>query len=656
MSDINLVSFVWGTADLLRGPFKQHQYGDIILPFTVLRRLDAVLAPTKDVVLGALSQAHNLHIPVDAGWLHTFQHPYSFWNASPSTLADLPGDPENLAENLKAYVRAFSPNVRDVFEKYDFADHIEELDANGLLLLVLQRFAKAPLGPDSLSDTEMGDVFEELIRRFAESSNETAGEHFTPREVIGLMVDLLLDDDTVDLSQPGLVRTVYDPAAGTGGMLSVADQHLREANPDIDVSLFGQEINPQSYAIGKANMIIKGQDADSMYLGDTLDNDHWPTRHFSYCLSNPPFGSDWKRERESVETEHLQLGFSGRFGAGLPAVSDGSMLFLQHLISKLSTGGSGSAPGRGAIVLSGSALFTGGAGSGPSDIRRWILNEDLLEAIIALPGDMFYNTGISTYIWVLARQKSPERQGKVQLIDARQQFVKMRKSKGAKRNELSADDIAHIVQWYGEFEDTEGQDDDHSRILPADAFKYRLITVERPLRLDWSTARVDDALASRKLAKLSEDVRARLREAIGGLDATVESDERAFRAHVQPAIGAAGIALTMPQMNTLFEGMSADSEDGAVQRDRKGRPKPSKRLRDTERVPWDEDVDAYFEREVKPWAPDAWIDRERTKEGAEIPFTRIFYKYQPPRPLENIDRDLGETLDRLTELIRKVRA
>jgi len=405
---LNYASFIWSVADLLRGSFKAHQYGDIILPFTVLRRLDCVLAPTKDKVLASAAEAGKAGLPVSRGLLKAKAgHTLSFWNTSPFDLDKLLGDPDNLAANLMAYINAFSPAVADIFSNYKMDERVAELDSADLLLLVTKRFAEVDLSPQTVPNEDMGHIFEELIRKFAEASNETAGEHFTPRDVIELMASLVLTPDNDALTKPNIVRSIYDPAAGTGGMLSIAEDHIKALNPSATLTLAGQEINPQSYAICKADLIVKGQAADAIVLGDTLIADGYPDRRFNYCLSNPPFGVDWKKQRDKVTEEHDLRGFAGRFGPGLPRVSDGAMLFLLHLISKLNSPDWDGSGGRGAIVLNGSPLFSGGAGSGESSIRKWVLDRDFLDAIIALPTDMFYNTGIATYIWVLTPTSPP---------------------------------------------------------------------------------------------------------------------------------------------------------------------------------------------------------------------------------------------------------
>ncbi len=429
----NLSSFIWSVADLLRGDYKQSEYGKVILPFTVLRRLDCVLEPTKVAVLAEKVAREKAGLNPESFLLRatgTFFH-----NTSPLDLKKLMGDQDHIGENLRAYLQAFSPAVRDIFESFEFHTQIDKLAKSGLLYMVTEKFANIDLHPDRVSNAEMGAVFEELIRKFAELSNETAGEHFTPREVIRLMVNLLFIEDDQALTKPGVVRSLYDPTAGTGGMLSVAEEHLSGLNPNARLVMYGQELNPESYAICKADMLIKGQDIANIIFGNTLSADGLPGKHFDYSLSNPPFGVEWKKIEKEIRKEAEQMGFNGRFGPGLPRVSDGSLLFLLHLISKMRPAKDGGS--RFGIVLNGSPLFTGGAGSGESEIRRYVLENDLVEAIIGLPTDMFYNTGISTYVWIVSNRKLAARKGKVQLIDASSFWQKMRKSLGSKRKELS---------------------------------------------------------------------------------------------------------------------------------------------------------------------------------------------------------------------------
>ncbi len=478
MSDPNLSAFIWSVADLLRGDFKQSDYGKIILPFTVLRRLDCVLAPTKDAVLEEAKRCRKEKLSPEIMLEKAAKH--RFYNASPLDLKKLMGDQDNLGANLRSYVHGFSPAVRDIFEQFDFDTQIDRLTKANLLYLVSEKFSIIDLHPKKVSNAEMGSIFEELIRKFAELSNETAGEHFTPREVIRLMVNLLFIEDDDALTQPGVVRTMYDPTAGTGGMLSVADDHLHEINPKARLVMHGQELNPESYAICKADMLIKGQDIKNIVLGNTLSNDGHKGERFDYMLSNPPFGVEWKKIEKEVRREFEEQGHNGRFGPGLPRVSDGSLLFLLHLVSKMRPAKEGGS--RFGIVLNGSPLFTGGAGSGESEIRRHMLENDLVEAIIGLPTDMFYNTGIATYVWIVSNRKPKNRKGKVQLIDAGEFHEKMRKSLGSKRKQLSPAHIEDITKIFGAFKEVTRDGVPISRIFKNEAFGYRTITVERPER------------------------------------------------------------------------------------------------------------------------------------------------------------------------------
>lgn len=581
MNQQTLSAFIWSVADLLRGDYKQSDYGKVILPFTVLRRLDCVLEATKSAVLAELVDKEKLGINPEPFLLRKAGQ--SFFNTSPLDLQKLLGDPDHIAQNLFSYVQAFSPAVRDVFERFEFHTQVERLAKAGLLYQVAEKFTQIDLHPEVVSNMQMGLVFEELIRKFAEISNETAGEHFTPREVIRLMVNLIFIEDDDILSKPGVVRTIYDPTAGTGGMLSVAGEYLAEHNPQARLTVFGQELNPESYAICKADMLIKGQDVANIAFGNTLSDDGHAQKKFDYMLSNPPFGVEWKKVEKEVRKEHEQQGYNGRFGPGLPRVSDGSMLFLLHLLSKMRPAAEGGS--RFGIVLNGSPLFTGGAGSGESEIRRYVLENDLCEAIVGLPTDMFYNTGISTYVWIISNRKPEARKGKVQLIDASGMWQKMRKSLGSKRKELSDAHIERITRLFGDF--VEAQEDDGtpiSRIFDNEAFGYHSITVERPLR-----------------------------------------DE------------AGNVVL-------------------GIKGKQKGKPQPDSALRDTENVPYTEDVGEYFKREVLPQAPDAWIDAEKTKVGYEIPFNRHFYVFKPPRPLAEIDAELKQTTDRILDMIKGLSA
>jgi type I restriction enzyme M protein len=606
-----LSSFVWSVADLLRGDFKQSDYGKIVLPFTLLRRLDCVLDTTKPTVLAELEAKKSLGI--DLTTFLTKKAGQSFYNTSPFDFGKLLGDPAHIKANLSAYVNAFSENARDIFERYDFPKQIEKLDNSNLLFLVVQKFAAIDLHPAKVSNADMGLVFEDLIRRFAELSNETAGEHYTPREVIRLMVDLLFIADDEGLTKPGIVRSVYDPTAGTGGMLSIAEEHLTGLNPKARMVMYGQELNAESYAICKADMLIKGQNVSNIIMGNTLSDDGHTGKSFDYMLSNPPFGVEWKKVEKEIRKEFEQKGFAGRFGPGLPRVSDGSLLFLMHLLSKMrpydkekNEGGS-----RVGIVLNGSPLFTGGAGSGESEIRRWIIENDWLEAIVALPTDMFYNTGIATYVWILTNKKDEARKGKVQLINGAEYYRKMRKSLGSKRKELGENDIARLVEIHGRFEELR-----HVKVVDAQgmAISDTLESDDKPTAAVPDGGRIGNYMVSRIF------------------------DNSDF--------GYSTITIEHPLMN----------EQGKIETDKKGKPKADAKLRNTENVPLKDDIDAYFKREVLPHVPNAWIDYDKTKVGYEIPFTRFFYQYTPPRSLEEIDGELKAVTDEILTLLQQVTA
>ena len=481
----NYQAFIWSVADLLRGVYKQSEYGRVILPLTVLRRLDCVLAPTKDQVLSVAAKLPETLENRGPVLEHTAGQ--EFYNTSKHTFTTLLADPDNVAANLRNYIAGFSESARDIIVKFNFDTQVDRLAEHNLLYLVVSKFADLDMSPAKVSNLEMGYIYEELIRRFSELSNETAGEHFTPREVISLMVNLLFADDDELLTKPGIVKTMLDPACGTGGMLAVSEEYLREFNPQARLDVYGQEVNAETYATCRADMLIKGLDASLIRFGNSFDNDQHPNRRFDYLLANPPFGVEWKMVRAHVEFEHETRGFAGRFGAGKPRITDGSFLFLQHMISKMKRPGEGGA--RLAIVFNGSPLFTGAAGSGESEIRRWIIENDWLEAVVALPDQLFYNTGISTYFWVITNRKSRQRRGKVQLIDARESWTKMRKSLGNKRKQISDEQIEELTRLYGAFE--EGS---RCKIFPNESFGFMRITVERPLRLRWEIN--DDTLAA----------------------------------------------------------------------------------------------------------------------------------------------------------------
>ncbi|MFI6358234.1 N-6 DNA methylase [Streptomyces sp. NPDC050743] len=639
-----LANHAWSVADLLRGDYRQHDYGKVILPFTVLRRLECVLEPTRDKVLETVARFAGQDIDTDRFLRKASGQ--AFYNTSDLTLKKIAADPGHAAGNLQAYVGAFSENAREVLEKYEFAQQIKKLDGANLLYQVIGKFADLDLRPEVVPNHNMGYIFEELIRRFAEQSNETAGEHFTPREVIRLMVNLLVAPDADALSIPGVVRTVMDPACGTGGMLSAAEDHIKALNPDATVEVYGQELNSESWAICRSDLMIKGQDPDNIAFGNSFSDDGHKRAKFDYLLANPPFGVEWKKVKDEVEYEHKTLGDAGRFGVGLPPINDGSLLFLQHMISKMKPvdvhGGGGS---RIAIVFNGSPMFTGAAESGPSKIRQWILENDWLEAIIALPDQLFYNTGISTYFWILTNRKDKDHKGKVVLLDARDYWQKMRKSLGDKRKELSDNHIREITRLYGEALQAAGNPKHllHGkvRVFWNEDFGYQRITVERPLKLRFElTEQTLSALAAAKpVAKLeqSEEFVAALRPLLG---ASWPTKSEAF-VDLKDAVVAAGLTWPTgaPFDKAVRETVGVRDLGGEVQKV-KGKSEPDPELRDYENVPLGEDVEEYLKREVHPHVPDAWIDHSKTKVGYEIPFTRHFYVYKPPRPLAEIDAEL----------------
>ncbi|MET8127698.1 class I SAM-dependent DNA methyltransferase [Streptomyces sp. NPDC005231] len=576
-----LGSFIWSIADQLRGPYRPNQYGTVILPFTILRRLDCILEPDRAAVRELAARYENpnrLKVEVKKATGRTF------YNTSNYAFANLLADADGLADNLADYIDRFPADV-DVFEYFDFRKEILALDKAGLLREIVKSFGAVDLHPDVVSNADMGDAFEYIIRKFNEAANETSGDHYTPRDAIRLLVDLLFAEKDVDLTEGSIIRSLYDPTAGTGGMLSLAEEHLLAQNPEAKLSLYGQEYNPQSYAICKSDLLAKGHDATNIAFGNTLTDDAFKGRQFDFSMSNPPYGVDWKQYAKAVKKERDSAGPYGRFAPGLPAISDGQMLFLLHLAHKMRAPEDGG--GRVGIVMNGSPLFNGAAESGPSNIRKWLLENDLVEAIVALPTNMFFNTGIATYIWILDNTKHPDRQGKVQLIDGTSFWTKMRKNLGSKGREISDADRAKVVRLYADFEDA---DLELSKVLRNDEFGYWTITVERPL-----------------------------------LD-----------------------------------------EDGNPVVDRKGNPKPDSKRRDTENVPFAyggstvgaagerEVIQTYFDAEVKPHVPDAWIDWAKTKTGYEIPFTRHFYKYVPPRPLAEIDADLDKQVAKILDLLRDV--
>ena len=659
----NHAAFIWSVADLLRGDYKQSEYGKVILPLTVIRRLDCVLEPTKAKVL-AIHRQFGDRDPL----LRSAADDNQFYNTSVLTLRRILDDSATVADNLAEYIAKFSPNARDVIEKFDFHTQIARLDRANLLYLVLSKFCDVDLHPEVVSNVEMGYLYEELIRRFSELSNETAGEHFTPREVIRLMVELLFTDADDLLQRPGKMAKLFDPACGTGGMLSVAADRLREYNPDATLEVFGQELNAETYAVCRSDMMIKGEDADNIRFGNSFSEDAFEGERFDYLLANPPFGVEWKKVADTVRREHEKEGFGARFGAGLPRINDGSFLFLQHMISKMKPVARGGS--RLAIVFNGSPLFTGAAGSGEPEIRRWIIENDWLEAVVALPDQLFYNTGISTYFWVVTNRKSPERRGKVQLVDARQLFTKMRKSLGEKRKQVSEEQIGEIVRLYADY-----AENDRVKIFPNEEFGFLRITVERPLRLRWEIT--EETLAAvdghTKLGKLEEAVRTGVRAGLQDWTGEVFTDRALAAKRVGELLRNIGVR-GKPVEKAVLEALAVRDPEAEPVTDEHGNLEPDPDLRDYENVPlpatkvtFEADpterlatleyrtaVEDYLAAEVLPYVPDAWIDHTKTRIGYEIPLTRHFYKYVPPRPLAEIDAEIKALEAEIQALLNEV--
>lgn len=647
------VSFFWSVADLLRGPYKPNQYKDIMLPMAVLRRLDCVLEPTRDKIDSKLKSLRDSKVKnVDPILCRVTGVP--FYNTSRFTFEKLKGDPNNIAANLTNLIKGFSGRAREIIEHFGFEEHIAKLDKANRLYLLVSRFCEIDLHPDIVSNIEMGYIFEELIRRFNEASNEEAGDHFTPREVIRLMVNLLFLPDNDILTTKGIVKTLYDPACGTGGMLSVAEEYVRELNPDAQLKVFGQDYNDHAYAICGSDMMIKGHEVDHIRFGDSFTEDHFSGLKFDYMLANPPFGVEWKPQEDIIRKENEEQGFGGRFGAGLPRINDGSFLFLQHMISKMKHAKEGGT--RLAIVFNGSPLFTGGAGSGESEIRRWIIENDWLEAIIALPDQLFYNTGISTYLWIVTNRKEKKRKGKIQLVDATSFFKKMRKSLGNKRNEICEEQRNEITRLYGGFKEGE-----FVRIFDNADFGYNRVTVERPLRLSFAVTpeRIERVKQTRQFADLASSMKRKDKKAVYAEIAEGKRKQEAilsalsklapkgiiknldeFTELMLDRFKEAGVKAPAALFKAIMMALAESDETADICTENNGNPAPDPGLRDYENVPLKEDVTEYIEREVMPHVPDAWVDETKTKVGYEINFNRYFYKYTPPRPLEEIEVEL----------------
>lgn len=647
---------IWSIAEVLRGSWKQYEYQDVILPLVVIKRLDALLAPTKSKVL---EQFHLLEGKVETDPVLKSLAKVGFYNTSPYDLEKLLDEPARITQNFRNYLNGFSVNIRDIIAKFEFEKQLERLEGGNLLYLVIKELNKVDLHPDVVDNHEMGSIFEELIRRFAEQSNETAGEHYTPREVIKMMVEVLFAPDKQELKKPSIIKTVYDCACGTGGMLSVAKDHVRDAiNDGATMYLYGQELNPTSYAMCKSDMLIKGENPDNIKGGEkdhskasTLSNDQLFGQQFDYMLTNPPFGVDWKKDKEAVERE-AERGYAGRFGAGLPRISDGQFLFLQHLIFKMRRPEDGGS--RIAIVFNGSPLFTGDAGSGESEIRRFILEKDLLETVIALPDQLFFNTGINTYVWVLSNRKQEERRRKVQLIDARTFFEKKRKSLGNKRHEISDENRKQIVKMYSDFK--EGK---HSKIFATTDFAYRQIVIERPLKLNFQAS--EERLARLKVSKHLEGQDKAI-AALATLWKKTYKNREVFIKDVDAVLKKAAIKLKSPALKVIWQELSERDETADTCLDAEGKPEADSDLRDTENVPYGTSVFDYFDKEVAPFVPDAWVNEEVRdhkdkligKVGYEILFTRYFFTYQAPRDPEAIEADIEKVEAELLKLLKSI--
>ncbi len=660
------VTFIWDLADLLRGAYKRNEYQKVILPFTVLKRFDSVLEYSKKDVLDNYNNYKdtigNLEPILSRAAVDKDGNELGFYNYSKYDFKSLIQDPDHIEENLMHYLDSFSPNIQDIFENFYIKNHISRLSKANLLFLLIKKFSESrvDLHPDKVSNHEMGTIFEELIRKFSEQSNEEAGEHFTPRDVVKLMTSLIFIENGIHLKEENLIKKIYDPACGTGGMLTSCKNFITELNNTIEVVLYGQEVNEEIYAICKADMLIKGENSNNIKgPSSTLSDDQLPDDRFDYMISNPPYGRKWEQDKDAVVKES-EKGFEGRFGAGLPRINDGQLLFLEHMLSKMKK----DEKSRIAVITNGSPLFTGDAGSGESNIRKWIIENDYLEAIIGLPDQLFYNTGIRTYIWVLTNQKPEERKGKIQLVDASKKYIKMRKSLGNKRHQLSDDDIENILDLYCKFDEN-----DVIKVFYNEDFGYTKVTVERPLQLNFEVTeeRLENLYAVNAFSKLavskSKDPETKLNEENEGKqvqDEIIKSLQKIdqhyknwdeFEKRVKKALKQ--FQLSPAFIKNIIMALSEHDDTADYVTDTKGNKKPDGKLRDTEKIPLKEDIDEYFQREVLPYYQDAWMDRKKDKIGYEINFTQYFYQYQPPRPLEEIERDIKKVTAEIQELIKE---
>ena len=665
MTNISEISgFIWGIADsVLRGTYRRNEYQKVILPFTVLKRFDSVLEYSKKDVVDTY-EANKSRTGVLAPILMSKSvdengRELGFYNYSRFDFETLLQDPDNIEENIKFYINSYSNNVKNILENFDIERQIEKLSRANILYLLIKKFNETSLdlSPKNISNHDMGTIFEELIRKFSETSNEEAGEHFTPRDVVKLMTELLFAEEG---ESSGSIKLVYDPACGTGGMLTSCQEFINKSNPDIDVVLYGQEINDEIYAICKADMLMKGEDAENIKgPSSTLSDDQLKDNKFDYMISNPPYGRDWEQDKEVVDAE-AEKGFDGRFGAGLPRKSDGQLLFIQHMISKMKDTGKS----RIAVITNGSPLFAGDAGSGESNIRKWIFENDYLEALIALPDQLFFNTGIGTYVWVLTNEKTPQREGKVQLIDAREEFEGMRKSLGNKRHIISDESIAKIINLYKNF-----SENDNVKIFYNEDFGYTKITVERPMQLNYQVTpeRLENLYSYNQFKKLAEskskDLETKMaeeeegkkqqeaiKEALLTIGDELYTDWDTFEVKVKKAL--AGFDLKPAFIKNVIEKLSEHDDAAKYVTDKKGKPKADSNLRDTEKIPLVQNIDDYFEEEVLKYYSDAWYDSKKNKIGYEINFTQYFYVYEPPRPLEEIEADITKITAEIQELLR----
>ena len=656
------VNFIWSLADLLRGVYKRNEYQKIILPLTVLKRFDCVLSDSKKDVLTAHEKYKNKFENLDDVLMSASRH--SFYNYSKYDFKSLLEDPEHIKDNLLNYIEGFSQNVKDIFENFKMREHISELAKADLLFLLIKEFSesKVDLHPDKVSNQEMGTIYEELVRRFSEQSNEEAGDHFTPREVVKLMTHLMFISSKEEIMKKDLIKTVYDPACGTGGMLTSSENYINSINKDVNVVLFGQELQPETFAVCKSDMLIKGEDADKITGPlSTLSKDQFPDMKFDYIISNPPYGVEWKKDEDAVKKE-AEYGFNGRFGAGLPRINDGQLLFIQHMISKMNTKNEKS---RIAVITNGSPLFTGDAGSGESNIRKWIMENDLIEAIIALPNQLFYNTGINTYIWIMSNKKNENRRGKIQLVNAKSFFKKMRKSLGNKRNKLSNEDINTIVTLYENFEENK-----YCKIFDNQELGYTKVIVERPLQLNYQITeeRLENLYSVKTFVNLAEsknknpeekleeeksgkEEQKTIIQALQAIGDNLYKNWDEFEKKVQIALKEFNLSANFIKNIILALSEHDDTADYVL--DSKGKKQPDSNLRDSEKIPLRQDIEDYFKKEVKPYYDNTWMDRKKDKIGYEVNFTKYFYKYVPPRPLEEIEKDIKEITTEIQELLKE---